>query len=112
MTLLSISNFPKKFKLKEGHDSRLVCRFQFDCLNIRTILYYSAYIGIKDYCQREFSLIFLRQLPIFKTPKGCIEYNIYTNRLTVYIRGYKPIGIIDIEESNIIEDAKSIKKQS
>ena len=93
MVLLCVNDYAQEFKLKKKHNQRLFNNFKFEKLNIKTILYYSVYIGIADAQQREFSLIFMRLLPIFQAPKGYIEFDITTNNLIVYIKGFEPVVI-------------------
>lgn len=93
---LSFCDFPEKFNIKNL--DVLKSSYHFDNLNIRHVLYYSKYIGITPEKQRLFSIIFMRQMPQYILPQGAIELDIKTNRLVLYLSGYKPIPFAQIEE--------------
>lgn len=97
MVLLCVNDYAQEFKLKKKYNQRLFNNFKFEKLNIKTVLYYSVYIGVANCRQREFSLIFMRLLPIFQAPKGYIDFDITTNNLIVYIKGFEPVVIANVK---------------
>ena len=91
---LSFCDFPETFSIK--NIDVLYSSYHFDMLTIKHVLYYSKYIGIDDDKQRLFAIIFMRQMPQYILGEGAINLDIDTNRLTLYLTGYKPIPIVQI----------------
>jgi len=92
---IEVCDFPEKFEV--GNVSRLNSSYHFHSLNIRNVLYYSNYIGIEKDKQRLFAMLFMRCMPQYILGEGVIEFDITTNRLTVYLLGHKPINFAQIE---------------
>ena len=90
---LEFLNFPKKFKIMDTHTDNIKHIIKFQKLNIKSLLDLSSWWGICPEDQRLFALLLMRQLPQFQLQKiGSIELN--SNRLILYISGYKPIELL------------------
>jgi hypothetical protein len=88
-------DFPEKFLVENS--TNLNGSYHFDTLNIRTVLYYSNFIGIASERQRTFAIVFMRQMPQYILGEGSIEFDFASNRLITYISGHKPIPFAAIE---------------
>lgn len=91
---LTVCDFPEKFEI--DNLKKLYVSYHFDKLTIKNVLYYSSYIGIERAKQRLFSIVFMRCMPQYILGEGVIEFDINSNRLTVYLLGYKPITFAQI----------------
>ena len=98
--ILSTVHFPGKFNIKKESEKNIYNTYHFHYLNIRSILYYSRYLGIKKDEQRLFSLLLVKCLPTYEISKGVIGFNSLRNRLTLYIPNYSPIEFAEIENDN------------